>query len=139
MTSDARPYTGGCLCGALRYEARGEPAATGHCYCGDCRRASGSGFVPFMVFPAGALSVRGPATQSRSPSVSGRVAVRNRCPVCGSLVFGGELGRSESFTVYAGSLDEPARFVPRLAIFLDGRPEWAIIPEGLECFPGLPG
>jgi hypothetical protein len=138
MTSNMRPYTGGCLCGALRYEARGEPEATGHCYCGDCRRASGSGFVPFMVFPASTLSVHGAVRQFRSPAVSGRVAVRNYCAACGGLVFGGELGISESFTVYAGSLDEAARFVPRLAIFVAARAEWALIPPGLECFPGLP-
>ena len=44
--------TGGCLCGQLRYEARGEPNFAGHCYCADCRKASGSGFIPFMGFPA---------------------------------------------------------------------------------------
>jgi hypothetical protein len=139
MASDTRPYTGGCLCGALRYEARGEPTASGHCYCDDCRRASGSGFIPFMVFPSGALAVRGEARQYRSPAVSGRVAVRNFCPECGGLVFGGVLGESASFTVYAGSLDEPARFAPRLAIFVAARPGWAPVPPGLECFAGLPG
>ena len=52
MTSEPKRYTGGCLCGALRYEAFGEPIGSGHCYCVDCRRASGSGFVPFMGFKA---------------------------------------------------------------------------------------
>jgi hypothetical protein len=139
MRSDTAPYTGGCLCGALRYEARGEPAASGHCYCADCRRASGSGFIPFMVFPADALSVRGATREFRSPAASGRTAVRNFCPVCGALVFGGELGTSDSFTVYAGSLDQPARFRPQLAIFVAGRPDWALIPPGLATFAGLPG
>ena len=138
MTSDSRTFTGGCLCGALRYEARGEPAASGHCYCGDCRRASGSGFMPFMVFAADALTVRGATREFRSPAASGRTAVRNSCPVCGGLVFGGELGTSESFTVYAGSLDEPARFRPRIAIFVAERPPWALIPPELKCFAGLP-
>ena len=45
--------TGGCLCGALRYEATGEPTMAGHCYCADCRKASGSGFIPFMGYDAG--------------------------------------------------------------------------------------
>jgi len=138
MAGDTRPYTGGCLCGALRYEARGEPATSGHCYCADCRKASGSGFIPFMVFAGEALLVRGATRQFRSPAASGRTAVRNYCPQCGGLVFGGELGRSDSFTVYAGSLDEPARFRPRVAIFTRDRPEWAVIPPGLKTFAGLP-
>ena len=52
-------HTGGCLCGALRYEARGEPDMAGHCYCADCRKASGSGFIPFMNFSASALTISG--------------------------------------------------------------------------------
>ena len=52
MSTEAKHYTGGCLCGALRYEAFGESIGSGHCYCADCRRASGSGFVPFMGFEA---------------------------------------------------------------------------------------
>ncbi|HEX4387885.1 MAG TPA: GFA family protein [Steroidobacteraceae bacterium] len=138
MNGETKPYAGGCLCGALRYEARGEPSASGHCYCADCRKASGSGFVPFMVFAGSVLTVRGAMRQFRSPAVSGRTAVRNYCPACGGLVFGGELGTDDTFTVYAGSLDEPARFRPRIAIFVRGRPAWAVIPPGLTAFEGLP-
>ena len=50
--SETKRTTGGCLCRALRYEAVGEPLGAGHCYCVDCRRASGSGFIPFMGFKA---------------------------------------------------------------------------------------
>jgi hypothetical protein len=47
MSDSKKCYTGGCLCGSLRYEAEGEPLFTGHCYCADCRKASGSGFIPY--------------------------------------------------------------------------------------------
>jgi hypothetical protein len=39
--------------------------------------------------------------------------VRNSCPVCGSLVFGGEVGKNDVFTVYAGTLDDPSAFHPK--------------------------
>ena len=45
-------YTGGCLCGAVRYAATGQPMAAGFCYCPDCRKASGSGSIPFILFRA---------------------------------------------------------------------------------------
>ena len=54
MSTEPKRYTGGCLCGALRYEAVGQSIGSGHCYCSDCRRASGSGFVAFMGFKADA-------------------------------------------------------------------------------------
>jgi hypothetical protein len=132
-------YSGGCLCGALRYEAEGEPLHSGHCYCRDCRKASGSGFIPFMIFAASAVRFSGAAVQVRSTAHHGGEAVRNRCADCGSLVFGGELGKDDSHTIYAGSLDEPARFRPGLAIFIRDRPDWAMLPEGLQAFETLPG
>ena len=82
-------HRGGCLCGALRYEARGDPLYAGHCYCADCRKASGSGFIPFMNYPASALTFTGETLRFSSPSARGGEAVRNSCPVCGGLVFGG--------------------------------------------------
>jgi hypothetical protein len=131
-------HTGGCLCGALRYEADGEPFGAGYCCCADCRRASGSGFIPFMSFPSSAVRFSGQATQFRSASFRGRMAVRNSCPACSSLVFGGEIGTSESFTIYAGSLDDASAFRPRIAIFARDRPAWVELPAGLTVFDTLP-
>jgi len=138
--ADATPrYTGGCLCGAVRYEAEGEPLYAGYCHCADCRKASGSGFIPFLGFASSAVRFSGEAVQVRSPSFRGGEAVRNRCAVCGSLVFGGVVGEDESHTIYAGSLDDPAGFKPAVAIFTRDRPEWVILPEGLQAFETMPG
>ena len=139
MRTSGGVITGGCLCGALRYEARRDPLFAGLCYCADCRRASGSGFIPFMSFSSAALSIRGETRQHRSRAARGGVAVRNFCPACGGLVFGGEAGRDSSLNLYAGSLDDPALFLPTMAIFTRGRPSWAILPAGLEVFDTLPG
>ncbi len=131
-------YTGGCLCGAVRYEATGEPDYAGHCYCADCRKASGAGFIPFMGFDAEQVRFSGETRQFRSLSFRGTEAVRNSCPTCGGLVFGGVVGQDVSHTIYAGSLDDPTRFQPRMAIFNRDRPDWALIPEGVEVFETMP-
>jgi hypothetical protein len=110
----------------------------GHCYCEDCRKASGSGFIPFMGFPSSAVRFTGETRQFRSKAANGNIAVRNFCPVCGSLVFGGEVGKDNSHTIYAGSLDDPSSFHPKVAIFARNRPSWAVIPTGLEVFDRLP-
>jgi hypothetical protein len=131
-------YTGGCLCGALRYEAKGEPLYAGHCYCADCRKGSGSGFIPFVGFPADAVRFIGRSRTFTSKAANGNDAVRNFCPVCGSLVFGGETGQTTPFTIYAGSLDDPSSFHPTVAIFTRDRPAWAVIPPGLAVFERAP-
>jgi hypothetical protein len=131
-------YTGGCLCGALRYEARGEPLYMGLCYCADCRKASGSGFIPYVAFAARDLTFSSTTTTFVCASARGTEAVRNSCPTCASLVFGGPVGQAESHTIYAGSLDDPSAFRPSMAIFTRGRPDWAVVPEGLVQFEELP-
>jgi hypothetical protein len=132
-------YTGGCLCGAVRYEAHGEPQSQGYCFCRDCHKASGSGFIPFLSFPADSVRFAGELQQSVVKSARGEDAVRNRCATCGSLIFGGRVGTAEFHTLYAGSLDDPSLFRPTMAIFARDKPQWVQVPPGLEVFATLPG
>jgi hypothetical protein len=138
MNEAGKHFNGGCLCGALRYETDGAPNYMGHCYCEDCRKASGSGFIPFMGFPASAVRVSGESLKFGSKAANGNTAVRNSCPVCGGLVFGGQVGKDDSLHIYAGTLDDPALFHPTIAIFTRGRPDWAAIPPGLRVFERAP-
>ena len=133
-----KTFKGGCLCGALRWEADRAPDLMGVCCCADCRKASGGGFIPFMGFAAAALTIKGPARQYRSRAFRGTEATRNSCPTCGGLVFGGEHGLSDSHTIYAGSLDNPNLFKPTLALFDRDRPDWVILPDGLTVFATMP-
>jgi hypothetical protein len=138
MARDEKRYQGGCLCGQLRYEALGEPLFAGHCYCADCRKASGSGFIPFMGFASGAVRFSGEIRQFRSRSFRGGESVRNFCPTCGGLVFGGVAGVDTSHTIYAGSLDDPSGFQPQMAIFDRDRPDWVPRPPGLTVYETMP-
>jgi hypothetical protein len=135
---DFTAITGGCLCGALRFEATAEPIYAGLCYCGDCRKASGSGFIPFMGFAANALTITGETRPSHARAFHGGTATRNHCARCGSLVFGGVVGESDSFTIYAGSLDDPGRFHPRVALFVRDRPAWAEVRPDLKEYATMP-
>lgn len=139
MTDDTKRYTGGCLCGAVRYEATGEPTYMGLCFCSDCRKASGSGFIPFIGFPAAALRFTGKTLMYTSKAANGGDSVRNSCPTCGGLVFGGIVGTDDSHTIYAGSLDDPSLFRPTIAIFGRSRPDWVAMPPGLTVFETMPG
>lgn len=133
-----KTFKGGCLCGALRWEADRAPDYMGLCCCADCRKASGSGFIPFMGFPAAALTITGPTRQHRSTALRGGEATRNACPTCDGLVFGGELGLDDSHTVYAGSLDDPTLFRPTMLLFERDRPDWVVPPEGVQRFETMP-
>ena len=95
--------------------------------------------IPFIGVSATQVRFSGETRQVSSTSIRGSEAVRNRCAVCGGLVFGGVVGKDESHTLYAGSLDDSAVFRPSMAIFVRDRPNWMITPEGLALFETMPG
>ncbi|WP_439815475.1 GFA family protein [Zavarzinia sp. CC-PAN008] len=130
--------TGGCLCGALRYRVGGVPLWMGYCYCGDCRKASGSGFIPFIGVDAAMTEISGPVRAFTMMAGPDRPSTRCFCATCSSMVFGGVVGESTSFTIYAGSLDDPRHFVPAMAIFDSCRPTWVPRPPGLDVFARMP-
>src|SRR5438876_9846382 len=51
------PFTGGCVCGAIRYECSAEPIMTFKCHCRDCQHVTGGGFVPGLLVPASAFGL----------------------------------------------------------------------------------
>ena len=52
-------FTGGCLCGNVRFALSGQPDRVGLCHCLDCRRHHGALFGAFAIFPQGAVTIEG--------------------------------------------------------------------------------
>jgi hypothetical protein len=119
--------TGGCLCGALRYEGRGAPTWVGHCHCRWCQRQSGAAFLTYVGFTTQNLTwTRGRlATYASSPGVE-----RGFCPNCGSSLTFARPDRGE-ISVFAGSLDEPDRLVPTAHAFYDSHQAWLQIDDDM--------
>ena len=131
--------TGGCLCGAVRYEARGAPLWSGFCHCRDCQRITGTGHSCYRGFPREAVTVQGETRGYGVTADSGHVSVRRFCPTCGSHIFGEAGNAPGTISIYAGTLDDPSLFKPANAVFVRSRPEWDRMPGGLPEFAALPG
>jgi hypothetical protein len=128
---------GGCLCGAVRYRAEGEPLFAVHCHCRDCQRASGTGHVPVLGMRREQFSYSGNTTSYATPGLKGK-AVRYFCPVCGSLLFGLPESGPHMVSLYVGSLDDPSVFAPRIIVFASQRHEWDRLAATLPEFETLP-
>ncbi|GAO02681.1 GFA family protein [Anaeromyxobacter sp. PSR-1] len=105
-------FTGGCLCGDLRFVATGRPYRVGICHCLDCRKNHGALFHASAIFPAEAVTITG---ESRT------FAGRSFCPRCGSPVFGifdDEVG------VNLGCLDAPDQLTPTYELWTIRRESW---------------
>jgi len=130
--------TGRCACGALKYRAEGEPLMQGFCHCRSCQRTSGAGHVGWLCFQESAVIVEGEKKAYTRVGGSGRQASRFACPVCLSVVYGTAEVMPRMINVYAGSLDDPAQFKPRIAIFVSERPPWDDVSRNLQCFDTVP-
>ncbi|RYE54563.1 MAG: GFA family protein [Hyphomicrobiales bacterium] len=115
---------GGCLCGAVRLEAFGEPFRVGICHCMDCRKHHGALFHASAIFAESAVVVTGDMQAFEG---------RHFCPRCGSSVF----SRSgDEVEVNLGTLDLPDRFVPSYELWTVRREAW--LPDFLVTrrYPG---
>src|SRR5260370_1330830 len=82
-----KTYTGGCACGAIRYETSSEPIFENHCQCRDCQKRSGTGHGSYLTFPQRAdVTITGEANTWRVAGDSGNEKVHAFCPTCGTPV-----------------------------------------------------
>lgn len=121
--------TGGCLCGAVRYEATAGPIVTRVCWCRLCQYlGAGSGTVN-VCFPSASIAVTGVTTDFRSVADSGSVMHRNFCPGCGTPLFSAAESRPHLIFVRAGTLDDPDIVQPASTIWVSQAPDWACISD----------
>jgi hypothetical protein len=76
--------TGGCHCGAIRYEVNGDPMVHTLCHCADCRRHAGAPMVGWTMYARAAVKVVRGQPKIYQSSEHGR---RHFCADCGTGVF----------------------------------------------------
>jgi hypothetical protein len=132
-------FSGGCACGAIRYECTAEPLFAANCHCRDCQRESGAGFVPVLGVPAAAFRVtRGSPREFTLTADSGQPTTRLFCGDCGSPLFGRPGVAPEMVTIRAGSLDDPGLFRPTQDLYVSRAQPWDTMDPALPKLPKLP-
>ena len=110
---------GGCNCGAVRFEVRGEPLRTGLCHCVTCRKETGSPFMAFAVWPRSRFAVAG-ATRSWIASTDHR----HWCQVCGATLFATH-DNDDEIEVRLGAFDAaPGDLAPQYELWVGRRETW---------------
>ena len=129
---NARPRaTGGCLCGAVRYQLRGPLREVVNCHCGQCRKVHGN-------FAAYTSVVRADLVLTEDRGLkwyrSSEVARRGFCRNCGASLFWERLG-GDRVAVAAGGIDPPSGLKTIRHIFVADKGDYYEIADGLETLP----
>mgnify|MGYP000002518177 FL=1 len=131
MTTKHPEHRGGCLCGAVRFVASGDPIGGNHCHCGMCRKDSGSGASTFVAFPTNAVIWNGkPTDYESSPG-----KYRGFCPKCGSSITWRNGGDDSLIDLRLGSFDDPRPFKAKKHLWMrTALPSFAGIDPDIEHF-----
>ena len=129
-------FTGGCLCGAVRYRCSSQPVFMLNCHCRDCQRAGGGAYSPTVIVPAESLRItNGRAESYIVGAASGNEATRNFCADCGSQLFAYSSGRHEFIGIKAGSLDDSRWFKPMADVWVSSAQPWDCLDASIPKMP----
>ncbi len=125
-------FSGGCLCGAVRYRAAGPMRGASICHCSMCRKAGGAPYMAFVTVQRAHIGYEG-----AEPTLyrSSDIASRGFCARCGTaLTWESDRSRDEVDLAIA-TLDDPAAIPPLDQIFTADAVGWA---QDLTGLPGHP-
>jgi hypothetical protein len=129
---------GGCLCGAVRYEASVEPLAVRACWCRVCQYFASGNAAINLAFPTETVKLTGELRDYPSTADSGRHMHRRFCPVCGVHVLSAAEERPHLLIIRAGTLDDPDLARSSAVIWTASAPSWARIDPDVPHFEGQP-
>jgi hypothetical protein len=115
-------YTGGCLCGNIRYRISGKPTRPHFCTCRMCQRWSGAPIVAWVDFPRESATFDGPGG---NPAFfrSSKASQRGHCPKCGGAICAVDDG-ADTICMTIASLDDPHAIVPKSQSYPGSAPSW---------------
>jgi hypothetical protein len=132
-------FTGGCACGAVRYECSNAPIAMINCHCRDCQRASGAGYFPTVIVARSTFRIgKGQPKLYMVTAESGNSAQRAFCGDCGSPLFASSASRPELIGIRAGSLDDPSWFQATMDLWTASAQPWDVMNPGTIKVPKEP-
>jgi hypothetical protein len=125
---------GGCYCGAVRYQADGDPAFKGLCYCRECRHVAGGSANIVMGMPVAGFSYTKGSPKEFTRSDLDKPVTREFCPECGTHLTTRVPGMPLAL-LKVGTLDDESLFGnPDMAIFTSEKLAFQRLPDGVSAF-----
>ncbi len=123
------------LFGAVRYRIEGETAASGHCFCTDCRQASGTGHGTHVTMRGLDMDLSGDLRVFDTRADGGNVLSCGFGPECGVAVLSRNAAMPGIAFWRASSRDDPEQAAPAMTVFASGASAAAHVDRSHAVFP----
>jgi hypothetical protein len=128
-------YTGGCLCGSVRFTIHGPIRNIVYCHCSRCRKAQGSAFATNGIVRADAFTLlSGAELLTGYESSPGQT--KYFCKTCGSPLLSRTESPPEQARVRLGTIDSDIVERPTAHIFASSKANWEEISDDLPQYEG---
>ncbi len=123
-------YTGGCYCGAVRFEITSEISNIVYCHCSQCRKLQGSAFATNGVVDSDSFKIISGEDVLTKHQLS-RTQARYFCQHCGSPIKSENTKVLDKVRVRLGTIDSDIKEQPLAHIFVDSKANWEHICDEL--------
>jgi hypothetical protein len=129
------PLTGGCMCGAVRFEVTEPLVSAGYCHCTRCQRRTGAAAGASAHIAPGSLRVTAGEELVRAWEPPDGFA-KMFCSACGSALFARNPANPDVTSVRMGAFDADPGIRPSYHQFVSYAAAWEEIPDdGLPRYP----
>jgi hypothetical protein len=133
------PITGGCRCGAIRYEVALEALpAVYACHCRDCQTWSGSAFALHAMLSEERLTLHQDADRFRVDEVERMRSEHLGCARCMTRIANRNNAVPGMMILRAGTLERSDEIVPVAHIWTRRAQPWVVLPDDVSTFEETP-
>jgi len=129
-------HEGGCVCGAVRYRASGDPVRTSVCHCTYCQRRTGSAFGIGAYFDEKSVQIlQGTLkTYEHRSDENGRWIRMQFCPECATTLTWTLEALPGIRGLAGGTFDDPQWFALARHSWMRSAHAWVVPPANVEVF-----
>lgn len=132
--------TGGCYCGALRYEITGEIPMRALCLCRTCQKISGGAGNLFIGIETTAFRYTQGEPRRFTREGADKPPTREFCGECGVHIAARSPKVPDGLVVKVGTLDDPSAFKgPKMVFWTQDKQAFHVVPAGAAAYATLPG
>jgi len=123
--------SGGCACGAIRYEIKSAPEFTLICQCRQCQKITGSGHAASFAVTVDTTTIQGNIKFYELTADDGNKVSSGFCDRCGNPVLKKTSAMPQFFFFHAATLDDPSHYSPEMVVYSQFKQPWDYVDPSI--------